>query len=120
LANIVLSGLEVAAESDLRRLLNEQGHRVSADREAGLATADVLFCNADDPGHLTVVRRIRARHPNLRVVVVTGNPDSSKWLDALEAGASNYCSAPFETAQICWLLSAVLSHQAAAGNQKPW
>ena len=108
MAHIVLIGLELPAQEDLGRVLSEQGHEVTLGWEDALDTADVLFCNGDEPAYPALVHRIRGLRPDLPVVVVTRLPETDKWLDALEAGAADYCSAPFETAQICWLLSGVL------------
>jgi len=41
-------------------------------------------------------------------------PENSRWLDALELGASDYCGAPFETVQVRWLVDAVLRSTAVA------
>ena len=32
--------------------------------------------------------------------------ETQEWLDALEAGAADYCAAPFEPVQLRWLLDA--------------
>jgi DNA-binding response OmpR family regulator len=116
-AHIVLTGLEAPAQADLGRLLSQQGHQVTIGWEGGLGTADALFCNGDEPAYPLLVQRVRGLRPDLPVVVVTRLPDTAKWLDALEAGAADYCCAPFETVQVCWLLSAVLG--LSAGRTKP-
>jgi DNA-binding response OmpR family regulator len=51
---------------------------------------------------------VRAERPTLPFVVVTRIPETGEWLDALEAGATDYCSAPFESRQINWLMEAAL------------
>lgn len=38
------------------------------------------------------------------MVVVSRLPEVEGWLNALEAGAADYCAAPFEPAQLGWLL----------------
>jgi DNA-binding response OmpR family regulator len=120
MAHIVLTGLELAAQDSLGRLLREQGHQVTIGWHAALPAADALFCSGDDPGYTALVGQVRRLRPGLPVVVVTRLPESGKWLDALDAGAADYCSAPFETVQICWLLAAVLGHGAPSErNQAP-
>jgi len=48
------------------------------------------------------------------VVVVSRIPETSEWLDALEAGATDYCAAPFERQHISWVVeSALLSTRCA-------
>jgi DNA-binding response OmpR family regulator len=44
----------------------------------------------------------------LPFVVVTRIPETREWLDALEAGATDYCSAPIETRQLRWLMESAL------------
>lgn len=38
------------------------------------------------------------------VVVVSRHPETSEYLDAMDAGAADYCSAPFEPSHIHWIL----------------
>ena len=63
----------------------------------------LLVCG-DDPEWAITVRRARAQRPDIRVVVVTRLPDTAKWLDALEAGAHDYCGMPFDRHLVTWLL----------------
>jgi DNA-binding NtrC family response regulator len=44
------------------------------------------------------------RDSRIPVIVVTRNPETREWLDAMEAGAFDYCSAPFEPRQLQWIL----------------
>jgi DNA-binding response OmpR family regulator len=108
MANIVLSGLEASAQADLCRVLDSEGHRVTLHENSDWFGADVVFCNGDSPDYPTLLRRVRNLRPDLPVVVVTRLPESDKWLNALEAGAADYCSAPFEAIQVRWILSSVL------------
>jgi DNA-binding response OmpR family regulator len=117
MANIVLSGLEAWAQADLCRVLDGEGHRVMLQDDSGWVEADAVFCNGDSPDYPALLRRVRNLRPDLPVVVVTRLPESDKWLNALEAGAADYCSAPFEAIQVRWILSSVLGRglkQAAA------
>ena len=38
------------------------------------------------------------------VVVVSRHPETAEYLDAMDAGAADYCSAPFEPSHIHWIL----------------
>jgi DNA-binding response OmpR family regulator len=109
MAKIVFTGLEQRVQNDLGRVLADEGHEVAV-RDAGhFEDADAVFCNGDCPTYASVMRRIRDLRPNLPIVVVTRLPESDKWLNALEEGADDYCSAPFESIQVRWILSAVMS-----------
>jgi DNA-binding response OmpR family regulator len=50
----------------------------------------------------------------LPFVVVTRVPETKEWLDALEAGATDYCSVPIEARQLHWLMESALPRFAAA------
>jgi DNA-binding response OmpR family regulator len=47
---------------------------------------------------------LRQTKPEASIVVVSRHPEVSDWLDSIEAGATDYCAAPFETAQMKWIL----------------
>ncbi len=71
------------------------------------------FVSGDSAGWLETVREIRAMYPRIFLVVVTRIPDSAKWLDALEAGANDYCSRPLDRQQVGWLLQPLDKSRAA-------
>jgi DNA-binding NtrC family response regulator len=57
---------------------------------------------------MSLLKRVREARPSLPFVVVTRIPETREWLDALEAGATDYCSAPIETRQLRWLMESAL------------
>lgn len=62
--------------------------------------AQVIFCTADT----RIVHQLREARPDACIVVVTRCPEVSIWLDSIEAGATDYCVAPFEPPQLHWIL----------------
>jgi DNA-binding NtrC family response regulator len=114
MAKVLLLGLEGSLADDLNSVLRQLGQTVQTAALVGevLDTTDasLIFAPAQN---LDAVRR---RRPDLPVVVTTRLPEVRDWLDALEAGASDYCGAPFEAAQVRWVLDTTLSlaHRAAA------
>jgi DNA-binding NarL/FixJ family response regulator len=62
--------------------------------------AQIIFCGADTE----TVTQLRQTKPEAPIVVVSRHPEVSGWLDSIEAGATDYCAAPFETAQLQWIL----------------
>jgi DNA-binding NtrC family response regulator len=61
---------------------------------------------------------VRRERPALPFVVVSRVPNTKEWLDALEAGATDYCAGPFGIRQIRWLMESALpwrGHNGAAG-----
>ena len=109
MARILLLGLDEDGDSSkygtLRSALQYLGHSVICSEAIVLTAIDVVFCNGDHPEYRSILRSLQAHRPSLPVIVVTMLSDSRKWLDALEAGAADYCSSPFHLNQISWILS---------------
>jgi DNA-binding response OmpR family regulator len=104
IATLLFLGLESPNHYKLESILQAQGHRVLHGVPGQSYIADAAFCDGDDERYRSVLAGIHARLP---LIVVTQNPTEEKWLDALEAGAADYCSAPFEPIQVRWILDAV-------------
>lgn len=80
--------------------------------------ADVVFCCADPAEYRRLLAAVQRSGLPLPVVVVSRIPETSEWLDALDAGAADYCGAPFERTHISWLVqSALLSGQHASATR---
>ena len=106
MAKVLLLGLDSSITDELNPVLKQLGQSVHI---AGLASrvlehtdANVVFAAGDKLGE------IRARRPELPVVVVSRLPEVRDWLDALDGGATDYCGAPFEPAQVRWVLDSSL------------
>lgn len=88
----------------LERVLLKAGHQVTLVETAAeglrLLTAGtfqllVTDKNLPDLDGLEVVRRARALHPALRVMVMTGFPTEATRVEALKLGVDAYVSKPF-------------------------
>lgn len=90
---------------DLATRLAAADCRVNRRRYTSGIPADTVatLVNGDSADWLRVVQEIRGVRPDIFVVVVTGLPDYTKWLEALEAGADDYCCLPLDSRQIGWL-----------------
>ena len=116
MAKVLLFGLEHSIADQLNPVLEQLGQTVQvAQLASGVlehTDANVVFANGDSLG------AVRDKRPELPVVVVTRMPEVRGWLDALEAGASDYCGAPFEATQVRWVLDSSLrihtAHRVAA------
>ena len=64
------------------------------------SSADIIFCGAN----VNLVSKLRSVKPDVSIVVVSRLPEVSDWLDSIEAGATDYCAAPFENAQVKWIV----------------
>lgn len=119
MASVLLIGLEQATAAQISRALAVERHRVEQkSQNIGLREmmdADIVFAGGEPSQYLSLLRRVRDERPGLPFVVVTRLPETKEWLDALEAGATDYCSSPFESRQIHWLMeSALPKHRSVA------
>ena len=107
--NVLLFGLSEDLATDLTVPLQAvcSVRRAPADTDVSSSAAQVIFCGSDSK----VVRTLKAARPDASVVVVSRYPEVIDWLDAMEAGASDYCAAPFESASIRWVLDSSLRSQ---------
>jgi DNA-binding NtrC family response regulator len=69
--------------------------------------ADVIFCGDETRGYRPVLDAVASRRRPPAVVVVGRLGDAERWLDALEAGAFDYCAPPLEADQLLWVLESV-------------
>jgi DNA-binding NtrC family response regulator len=105
----LLCVLEATLESELREALSDPKLHVQLDvcrdvaecmEKLSTIQPDVVFCTAAD-GLLPFLKRIDEQAP---VIVVSPCPDTREWIDAMEAGAADYCAPPFESWQLRWML----------------
>jgi DNA-binding NtrC family response regulator len=120
---IVLFGIEEALVCELKSVLTNQQQAVYSElflspseclgvvEEIG---ADLVFCSSDREMYLALLEAVSRSKPDLPVVIVSRTPEVSEWLDAIEAGASDYCAAPFEASHIQWILDSTLKHRSSA------
>ncbi|MCZ2150890.1 MAG: response regulator [Bryobacterales bacterium] len=119
---ILLIGLDEDLVSEILRALPECDVRTasvialetSQRPGEGVPRCDVIFCPAGSRHLLPVLEKASPRR--LPVVAVTRHPDSTEWLNAIEAGAADYAAPPFESSQLRWILHSNLRRTAAAGS----
>lgn len=104
-ATILLYGLDPSLEVELASVLKQfEVKTCHADALESIEGADLVFCSALGAqlrNVLELTNRGPARPP---VIVVSRLPEVSRWLDAMEAGANDYCAAPFEKKHLGWIL----------------
>ena len=112
MARVFLVGLEQATANQLTRALVAERHHIEHKSQnvplTDLLDADIVFAGGDGKQYMPLLRGVREMSPSLPFVVVTRIPETTDWLDALEAGATDYCSAPFEQRQMSWLMESAL------------
>ena len=100
----LLFGLNEELAGELLQPLTKFCAQIQSERQClnavAQSPAQIIFCGAD----VTTVAKLRETKPEAPIVVVSRHPEVSGWLDSIEAGATDYCAAPFETAQLQWIL----------------
>lgn len=104
-----LVGLDGSLEIELARALRAAAVDLTDDP----AEANIVFCdwNCADCRQAAACSRVP-------YVVVSRLPEVQGWLDALEAGAADYCAAPFEEIQIRWLIETHLPPRPVRGRSR--
>jgi len=110
MAKLVLIGLEQDAAEQIYCALAADSHQIElqpldVDTHEVLHT-DIVFAGGEHAGSL--LKRIRVAWPALPFIVVTRVPETRDWLDALEAGATDYCTTPIDTRQLHWLMESAM------------
>ncbi|WP_321477113.1 hypothetical protein [uncultured Paludibaculum sp.] len=95
-----LEGVLSNALSDALSRCNCFTFNQTQDQDREHPHPDIVFCSPSPD----VLKPVLQRFKHTPVVVVSRLPEVDGWLDALEAGAADYCAAPFETTQLRWLL----------------
>jgi DNA-binding response OmpR family regulator len=100
--HVLVAGVEPLIAQELSDYLESRSIRVTRVPDAN-QTYDLVFCQSNHPELPAWLKNRRAP-----VVVVSRTPDVNDWLDAMDAGAADYCAAPFESQQLDWILQSNL------------
>jgi DNA-binding response OmpR family regulator len=122
MSRVVLLALPEDLAAQLGRVLLAEAHQVSRRQSSvdvrSEVEPDVVFLYGDCPDFLPNLAALREAQPPLPVIVVTRLPDVGRWLDALDAGAADYCGAPFERVQVRWILETVCNNVSPRARQR--
>ena len=120
MARIMIVDDEPLVRKLVGRLLGAQGLEVleAVDGEQALALAagspiDLILLDIDMPGMdgLETLEHLRRDHPRAIVIMISGIKDEARALQAIEAGARDYITKPFELER---LTEVVMRHLAIA------
>jgi DNA-binding response OmpR family regulator len=101
MAKVLLLGLETPIAEQLTSVLQQLGQDVATIDNG--SDAQVIFVPEGD------FHEVQDSRPGIPLIVVSRLPEVSKWLNALEQGAADYCGAPFEARQLRWALNSSLA-----------
>lgn len=118
MAKVFLVGLEQLAANRIGGAFAAEHHHIEHKPRGAvvpdLLDADIVFAGGEPAYYLSLLRLLRAVRPSLPFVVVTRIPETKEWLDALDAGATDYCSAPFDSKHLEWLMESALPRRRSA------
>jgi two-component system response regulator HydG len=111
---------EPAARAALKTLLESEGYQVdqAADGAAALERlgelpADLVITDLDMPGMhgMQLLRELRARDPDLPVIVVTSASELSSAVEAMRAGAVDYVAKPVDIDALSLVIGRAIEHR---------
>jgi len=117
MAAVLLLGLDEASAETLAKLSIQAGH--TPRREAMRTTfqtrteEDLVFVSGDQSSYRSAIAGIRQFPAAPAVIVISRLGETSGWLDALEAGATDFCAAPYTLPQIQGAITAAVSRTKA-------
>jgi len=118
-ATVLFHGLDSDLAVDLRYALAGFCDGVQAEVLTGQAQAraaltndrnTIVFCGTKTE----TVKDLRRMNPNASIIAVSRLPETTDWLNVIEAGADDYCAAPFESHQLRWILDSTMHFSRAA------
>ena len=112
-ADAILRGLTAANYSVHRVASAEAAQAAIADEEFALAVIDVGLPGADG---LTLVRRLRSAGKSLPTLILTARCTLSDKVKALDLGADDFLSKPFEAAELAARCRALMRRSSGALN----
>ncbi len=120
---ILMLGVDETTSESLIQAISPLSHSVQSIRERSIdkclaAIEKVrphIVCVPPDSSFYSQLRRaLSSRGLNLPFVVVSGAASPSEWRAALEGGAAEYFSAPFERTKVSEILASALTNPMSA------
>jgi DNA-binding NtrC family response regulator len=111
MAKVLVIGLDQGTAGQILKALPETHsveYRDHLTSVLDLRDTDLVFAGGERNQSMSLLRRIREAFPWLPCIIAARVPETKDWLDALEAGATDYCGAPFESRQLKFLIESAL------------
>ena len=118
---------EPVVRAAVRRVLEAAGLRVATADDAGsglrhpdldgcrLVVCDVML---PDGSGMDVLREVRARRPDLPIVLMTGYATPDLAVRAHDAGAAAFLAKPFEASELLECVHRALAHPSVAQEER--
>ena len=117
--NLLIVDDERSVREAFREVISSLGYRTAAVESAEQAaravdsqTIDLVFLDLTLAGvnGLGLLRQLKARRPEIEIVVMTGHGTVESAVEAMKAGAYDYVSKPFSVDQVKVLLERATAH----------
>jgi DNA-binding response OmpR family regulator len=114
MAKILLTGFDQATQQQLSDKLNRIGYEMAImPRTHAMGTevneASAVLASAEDVRCVRWLERLRHANCDVPFILIGRIGDDENWIAALEAGATDYCSADVDTGNLSWMLRNALS-----------
>jgi two-component system, chemotaxis family, chemotaxis protein CheY len=117
MAKILIVDDSLIVRINLRRILTAAGHEIAGEAENGqdalekyqaerpdIVTMDITMPVLDG---ISALKQLVVQDPDARVIMISAMGQSNKVLDALNAGARNFITKPFEAEKVVAAIHAV-------------
>ncbi len=112
-ANLIAKGLRAAGYSPLVALDGDEGLRLALEGQADLMLLDIMMPGKDG---VAVLREVRAKRPDLPVIMLTVKDDIDCKVSCLDEGANDYLTKPFSFAELTARIRAHLRQRSAPSS----
>ena len=118
--HVLLVEDEPSMAKGLEMVMNEEGYDVdlamtgqAALNAFGAGTFDLLVADLrlPDIDGMEVIERVRGRHPDTKVIIITGYPSVSSAVKAVKVGVSDYLRKPFTSDEFLTAISDTMTEK---------
>ncbi len=108
MAQILLAGLDRETAKVFSGKLTQLGFAsVTAaydSKAVDLENSDVIFASGDDARCLRLLNRARSQAPFKPFIIVGRVAEDERWIAALDAGATDYCTSEINLENLGWIV----------------
>jgi DNA-binding response OmpR family regulator len=114
MSKILIAGFDFSTQELISEKLNRIGYEsqllgCNSPLNTDLRQSSAILASADDVICTRWLARLREANSTVPFILVGRVGDDAKWLAALEAGATDYCSTDVDSANLAWMLKNALS-----------
>lgn len=109
---VLLYGLDDRLADELNSALRDLAETLRAENAQDVSHClngrdatppELIFCSFEN-GLEALLHSVSRESHGVPVIAVSRHAEVHQWIDAIEAGAADYCAAPFESGHMRWLL----------------